>query len=234
MSILGRIITTNAKNIGSFILITGKIRMKVKVWPLVLILLCFWLVPALTLVYLMIGMVVKIGHIMLKGDGGKGKEPIFHSVFGLMVEVYYILTWPRYLKDVGYRGATKIISGSLLAVSVLVGVFYYLGSTTSVPDTVTDDYKAVLLKSEHPLSLPAREELNNRIEEGFDYSDLLWARAEILKSCGSQKQPESLINRFTSTLKIGLFRLVPVFATGVIEVENTAVVLDCDVTEIRR
>ncbi|WED21892.1 hypothetical protein L3Q72_00295 [Vibrio sp. JC009] len=197
-------------------------------WPLVLILLGFWFAPLLTVIYLLIGMAVKIGQL---SSSGYDREPDFKSAFGYIVEAYYILTWPRFFAGDGYKGLIKILGSSLLVVGVLFGGLYYLGTSAGIPDSVTEDYKAVLSEAGHPLSEPVKEEISKRIKEGFTYTDMLWSRNQILDACGYEKQSESPVDQFKTTLIVGLFSLDSSYSSGTIAAQHARYNLSCSVKE---
>lgn len=193
-------------------------------WPIALLIVAAFLVPGLLIIYLLLGIIVKLGHLFLKDDSvGEGKEPVFHTGMGIVVEVYRILTWPAYFKDVSRHGLLKIIGGVVCVVSVIVGSFYYIGYQTNVPQHVTDDYLAIAANSKHPMAKPVKAELKSRIEKGFKYTDFLWAKDQILQSCEDGKQATSPIDQFTSVLKVGLFGLKPGLSDSLILVEHLAV-----------
>jgi hypothetical protein len=200
-----------------------------KLWPLVLILASLWLAPELTLVYLALGMIVKLVHTFSQSRENIGDEPLFHSMFGLLVEVYYILTWPRYLKGIGLKLAIKICGGILFAIMLILGLLYYLGTTFTVPAPIIENYKAVLTNSTHPAPQAVKDQAIQRMNGEFTYADLLWARATVRSACPQPEPTLSGVDRFTSTLKIGLYSVEEVYAALVVASEHTSEVFACGV-----
>ncbi|WP_375753648.1 hypothetical protein [Vibrio sp. HN007] len=197
-------------------------------WPIPLLIIAAFLVPGLLLIYLMMGLIVKIGYLFLKDESlGEGKEPVFHTGMGIVMEVYRILTWPAYFKGISRQGLIKIIGGVFCTVSVIVGSFYYLGFNTDVPQIVIDEYHETLADNTSPLSKSVKNEISVRIEKGFKYRDFLWAKAQQLQSCNKGFQPESAIDQFSAVLKVGLFGLKPGLADSLILVEHLASKKSC-------
>ncbi|MDG3087843.1 hypothetical protein P7F88_17915 [Vibrio hannami] len=197
-------------------------------WPIAALLFFAWLSPGLVFVYLLLGMIVKIGHLFFKDEHfGAGKEPVFHSGFGLVVEVYRILTWPAYFKDASIQTLIKITGATICVISVISGAFYYRGSEALVPQPVIEKYQIMLSNTEFSLSEPVKEEITSHIDTGFKYPDFLWAKAQILKSCGKEEQIESSFARFTSIMKAGIFSLKPGLTDSLIIVEHAKASQSC-------
>lgn len=205
--------------------------MKIKAWPFVLVLLGLWFQTALTISYLCIGMILKIGHVFMQDEGSSEEKLVTPSSSVLVMDCYHIATWPFYTLVVGIKESVKLISVGLFCVSTAFGMFFFLGTTTDVPTNVTDSYRKIVM-SDNAIPLHIKAEINERIEDGFEYSDLVWSRNEVIKSCGTENEQISTSTYLLSTAMIGLFRMFPLFSNVLMSVGNSLDDLNCGINEI--
>ncbi|HFQ4839771.1 hypothetical protein F6X00_25445 (plasmid) [Vibrio vulnificus] len=205
--------------------------MKIKVWPFGLVLMGLWFLTAVTIGYLLIGMVIKVGHGFFRDDGDSGGKLETPSSTDLMMDCYHVTTWPWYVQVVGIKESLQLITGGLFCLSTAFGMFYYLGASTNVPESVTNSYRSIVTERDHPLPLHVKAEINRRIDDGFEYSDLIWARDELIRSCGIDKEPVNVSTQLLSTAMMGIFRMFPIYSATLMSVGNTIDRVNCTINE---
>jgi hypothetical protein len=200
--------------------------MKIRVWPFVLVSLGLWFLTLITIGYLVIGIFIKIGHSILREVGApEGLDPPTTS--DVFMDFYDVITWPWYVSIVGFRRSFVLMGGGLFCISTMLGMFYYLGTSATVPESVSERYKAIAMNSDHSLPLQIKSEINKRINEGFEYSDLLWARNEVRKSCGIKVEHTNSSNKFLRTTTMGMMSILPPFAQTLMAIEDIGDSMTC-------
>ncbi|MBD0788106.1 hypothetical protein HUO09_17265 [Vibrio sp. Y2-5] len=205
--------------------------MKIKVWPFGLVLMGLWFLTEVTVSYLIIGIVIKVGHGFFRNEGNSEGKLETPGATDLILDFYHVTTWPWYVQLVGIKESLQLITGGLFCLSTAFGMLYYLGASTNVPESVTNSYKSIVTERDNTLPLHVKAEINSRIDDGFEYSDLIWARDEVIRSCGIANEPVNVSTQLLSTAMMGIFRMFPIFSDTLMSVGNTIDRANCTINE---
>lgn len=163
--------------------------MKIRIWPFIAFGLALWWQTIIALIYVLIGLSMKIGPLQIKSQIESKDRIVIPSASELIVDFYHILTWPWYVKSFGYKEVGKLILVGFLFSSLSFGIIFYVGTNAPLTEKVTERYRAMMVKYEGAFSVSVREEMHRRFENGLTYADSVWIKNNVLKACGGKLAP---------------------------------------------
>ena len=139
-----------------------------------------WLIPLATIIYLSIGIILKIGHSILCE-----LDDLDYEDRSIVLNMYHVVTWIHYTKTVGLVRSMSIFSTALTLILCTSFALFSLGYYGAVSPVVTDGLKDRVnhgAVESYPLAFQA--ELYDRLHnQTFYYSDFVWLKNHVDSHC---------------------------------------------------
>lgn len=200
--------------------------MKIRVWPFILTVIALHLMPVQTFVYLLIGILLKVGHSVIRENVSQSETLTTPKLSSLMEDAYHVVTWPWYAVLVGTKEVFLLLGGGLLCISLLIGLFYVLGARASVPNSTVDSFREIIAE-DNRLSFETKTDISRRLNSSFNYSDMQSLKPELLKSCGLNYSASSHIEQISNTVLMGVFQMFPTYSNPLMVAEGLSLEMDC-------
>lgn len=183
-------------------------------------------------IYVGIGFTLKVGYFLLHDDESANQEPAT-NLFTIGKDLFDIVAWPWFAMNVGFRMVAKVAIVGGVSLSLIAGGLYWAAIEQDMPENVVAPLIDIASDNESPIPMHLRADLNERIENGFEYGDYIWFVDNAMKFCGDDISFNSK-TPFVQHLTVGVMRAFPAANNIVLNIQTKLNSFECLVKKVEQ